>query len=91
MQNKNHIKVSSFFIENIITSGDVEIKHCPKKQILADNFMKPLEGGLFRKLRAKLVNIPEDDDLAGIVWDGIKAPKGLLWKLHAETHTACPQ
>jgi hypothetical protein len=47
-----HINVRYFFIKDRITSGELTVKHCPATEMLADNFMKPLQGTMFRAFRA---------------------------------------
>ena len=59
--------------------------------MLADHFTKPLQGELFRKFRAELMNIPEDMDMEDMGWDGVDQPKGVTWKLHNETDPTSPQ
>ena len=40
--------------------------------MLADHFTRPLQGELFRKLRAELMNIPEDVEIDDMGWDDEK-------------------
>ena len=51
-KNIKHINVSYYFIKYRLENGDVVIEHCPTKEMLGDHFTKPLQGALFRKLRA---------------------------------------
>ena len=90
-KNTKHINVRYYFIKDRILSGELSVQHCPTKQMLADHFTKPLQGELFRKFRAELMNIPEDIDMSQMGWDGTGHPKGVTWKLHNETDPACPQ
>ena len=39
---------------------DVDIKHCPTTQMLADFFTKPLQGEAFYRFRAAILNLSED-------------------------------
>jgi len=32
-----------------IASGEITIEHCPTKSMIADFFIKPLQGGLFKE------------------------------------------
>ena len=38
--------------------GDIRIEYCPTGDMVADFFTKPLQGSLFQKLRAIILNIP---------------------------------
>ena len=51
-----------YFIKNQVETGDVVIKHCPTEKMLGDHFTKPLQGALFRKFRAEIMNITYDLD-----------------------------
>ena len=44
-----HMNVHYFFAKDMIKNGKMTIKHCPTKQMLADPFTKPLQGGVFRE------------------------------------------
>ena len=59
-------------------------------KMLAYHFTKPLQGGLFRRFRAELMNIPEDADITEMGLEGSEAEKGILWKLHNELDPTCP-
>ena len=37
----------------------MSIEYCPTKEMLRDFFTKPLQGSLFWKLRALIMNLPE--------------------------------
>lgn len=39
----------------------MRVDYCPTEEMIADFFTKPLQGALFRKFRAFIMNIPEDD------------------------------
>jgi hypothetical protein len=51
-----HVNIRYFFIHDRIKSGEVEIKHMPTGEMLSDILTKPLQGTLFLKLRAELLN-----------------------------------
>ena len=38
------------------------LQYCPTADMIADFFTKPLQGRLFRKLRAFILNLPYDDE-----------------------------
>lgn len=50
-----HINIRYFFITNRVEMGDVELCYRPTGEMLADILTKPLQGRLFRKLRAQLL------------------------------------
>lgn len=55
-----HIRAKFFFIKDRIDSGDIRVIDCPTEEMWADGQSKPLQGRLFRQMRAKLMNCPED-------------------------------
>ena len=80
-----------FFIKDRVVTGDVELKYCSTTKMLADHFTRPLQGEIFRRFRAELMNIPADTGMTEMGWDGTKAKKGVSWKLHNEPEPACPR
>jgi hypothetical protein len=50
--NSRHIDIRYFFIKDRLESDGFEVQYCPTEQMLADFFTKPLQGALFRRLRA---------------------------------------
>ena len=50
-QKSRHINIRYFFIKDRVKLENIEIRHCPTLQMLADFFTKPLQGNLFRKFR----------------------------------------
>ena len=61
----------------------------PNEKMLLDQFTKPLQGEQLRKFRSELLKVSEDTNMSGMVWDGIEEKKGVSWKLHNESDTAC--
>ena len=51
-----HVNVRYFFIKDRISAGEIKITYLPTTEMAADLLTKPLQGELFRKLRAKLLN-----------------------------------
>ena len=51
-KNMKHINVRYYFIKYRVETGDVVIEHCPTEEMLGEHFTNPLQGALFRKLRA---------------------------------------
>jgi hypothetical protein len=57
-----HINIRYFFIKDRIGSGELKVQYCPTDEMLADFFTKPLQGAIFRRLRAKIMNIDPATD-----------------------------
>lgn len=51
-----HINVRYYFIKDRIKSGEITVKHMPTDNMIADALTKPLQGNLFKRMRAKLLN-----------------------------------
>ena len=90
-KNTKHINVRYYFIKDWVETRVVVIKHCPTEEMLGDHFTKPLQGELFRKFRAEIMNIPDDLDMGDIGMDGTGLKKGITCKLHNETDPGFPQ
>ena len=52
-----HINIRYFFCTDRIKKGKLSVKYCPTLDMIADYFIKPLQGSLFRKLRDLLMGI----------------------------------
>ena len=52
-----HIDIR-YFVMDRIKNGEMQIEYCPTEEMVADFFMKPLQGSLFRKLRGLILNTP---------------------------------
>jgi hypothetical protein len=50
--NSRHIDIRYFWIKDRLDIEDITVVYCPTEQMLADSFTKPLQGGLFRRLKA---------------------------------------
>jgi hypothetical protein len=50
-QNTRHINICYFFLKDKIKSGEVEVVLCPLEEMIADFFMKPIQGKRFMDLR----------------------------------------
>ena len=81
-KNTTHINVRLYFINDWVETGDVVIKHCPKEKLLGDHFTKPLQGALFRKFRAEIMNIRDDPYMGEMGMDGKGISKVITCKLH---------
>jgi hypothetical protein len=55
-QKSRHIDIRYFFIKDRVDSGKIDILYCPTKMMVADFFTKPLQGALFRKLKAVIMD-----------------------------------
>jgi KUP system potassium uptake protein len=61
--NSRHIDIRYFWIKDRLGLEDFEVRYCPTEQMLADFFTKPLQGGLFKKLRAVVMGHMHIDSL----------------------------
>jgi hypothetical protein len=52
-----HINIRYFFVTDRVQSKEVSIEYCPTGEMIADFFTKPLQGSLFRKFRAFIMNL----------------------------------
>ena len=50
-----HIDVRHFWIMDRIRSDDIDLRHCPTEDMLADYFTKPLQGAMFRRFRSVIM------------------------------------
>ena len=58
-----HINVRYFFITDRIKAREVKVEYCPTTEMIADFFTKPLQGRLFYKFRAVVMNLPDEPDM----------------------------
>lgn len=56
-----HIHVRYYFVKGRVEAGEIDIKYMPTKLMIADILTKPLQGELFRTLRAMLLNWPDHE------------------------------
>ena len=75
-----------YFIKEWVENGDVVIEHCPTEQMLGNHFTNPLQGALFRKFMAEIMNIPDDLDMGKMGMDGTGLKKRITCKLHNKTY-----
>jgi hypothetical protein len=54
-QKSRHIDIRYFFVKDRVDKGEIDILYCPTKMMVADFFTKPLQGALFRKLKAVIM------------------------------------
>ena len=52
-----HLNVRYYFIMDQIKKGHVKVAFCPTQEMIADFFTKPLQGGLFVRMRSYLSTI----------------------------------
>ena len=69
-KNTKHINVRYYFIKDWVETGDVVIEYCLTEKMLGGHFKNPLQGELFRKFRAEIMNIPDDLDMGEMGVDG---------------------
>ena len=49
------INIRYFFLTDQIEKGNVTVKYCPTKEMTADFFSKPLQGGQFKKFKSQIM------------------------------------
>jgi hypothetical protein len=52
-----HINIRYFFVTDRVAKGEMIIRYCPTKEMLADFLTKPLQGTPFRQFRDTIMNI----------------------------------
>ena len=57
-QHTRHMNLRYFFIIDKIKKGEVKGAFCSTHDILADFFIKPLQGTLFTRMQDKMLNLP---------------------------------
>ena len=50
-----HIDIRYFWLKDRVERGDVNIKYCPTKLMIADFFTKPLQGALLKRLKSVIM------------------------------------
>ena len=63
-----HINVRYFFITDQLSKKEVELKHCPTDQMVADYMTKALQGKLFRDFRKEIMNIKDDSEIDDLTY-----------------------
>ena len=53
--NSRHIHIRYFFVKDRVDNKELSIEYCPTDKMFADYCTKPLQGTLFRKLRAVIM------------------------------------
>jgi hypothetical protein len=54
-----HLNIRYFFVTDRIRTNEVTVEYCPTGIMRGDFFTKPLQGALFRKFRAEILNMEE--------------------------------
>ena len=58
-----HIAVRYFFLTDRIKSGEISVEYLNTSDMIADILTKPLQGNMFKRLRALLLNWPVNEEL----------------------------
>ena len=53
-----HINMRYYFISDPIRKNELHVEYCPTQLMVADYFTKPLQGALFIKFWAIIMNLP---------------------------------
>ena len=67
-----HINVRYFFVTDRIEKNELTVEHCPTKEMTGDYFTKPLQGESFYKMRNRIMNITNDNDVQLLDDNGIQ-------------------
>ncbi len=59
-QRTRHFNIRYFYIKDQIEQGWIKVKFCPTGEMIMDHFTKPLQGLLFQRFRASIMNCPID-------------------------------
>jgi hypothetical protein len=51
-----HIKAKFFYVKDKVDDGDMQVIDCLTEEMWADILIKPLQGMVFKKMRAQLMN-----------------------------------
>lgn len=54
-QKSRHIDIRYFWLQDRISKKELDLVYCPTELMVADFFTKPLQGSLFRKLKAVIM------------------------------------
>ena len=57
-----YLRLRYFFCTDCIKAREVRVEYCPTKSMISDYCTKPLQGKLFRKMRALLMNHEDTDE-----------------------------
>ena len=77
-----HVNIRYFFIKDILSREDIEVKHRGTELMISDYLTKPLQGGLFRRLRDTIMGLilfpPEEHVGNNRIVAGVKndSPRG---------------
>jgi len=63
-QKLHHIDICFLFMKGRIVSEKNDIKYCPTQQMLANFFMKPLQGALFKRFKRVIMGLDHISALA---------------------------
>ena len=55
-----HMNIRYFLVKDRVARGEIDIIYCPAEEMLGDFHSKPLQGGLFRKFRNRIMNCEQD-------------------------------
>ena len=61
--NSRHVDIRYFFVHDRVKSGSIKVVYCPTEKMLANFFIKPLQGGLFKKFRNAVMGYNMTDDI----------------------------
>ena len=54
-EKSRHIDIRYFFIKDVLQREKIDLIHCKTDKMIADYFTKPIQGGLFKRLRGYIM------------------------------------
>ena len=73
-----HIDIRYFWMKDRIEKGELKVAYCPTELMIADFFTKPLQGGLFKRLKEVI--------MGHVSVEEFKAPMSAAPKEHVGTN-----
>jgi hypothetical protein len=58
-----HLNIRYYFITDRISRKELSVVYCPTEEMIGDFFTKPLQGKLFYRFRAVIMNLKEPGNL----------------------------
>ena len=60
-QKLRHIDIRYFWMQDCIAKGEINLVHCPTEIMITDFFTKPLQGSLFKRMKAVIMGETDEE------------------------------